>query len=64
MGKKYITMEKIDFVLIWVDDNDLVWQDSLRKYTQLESGDARPVRFRDWGTLRYWFRGVEKFAPW
>ena len=20
--------------------------------------------FRDWGTLRYWFRGVEKCAPW
>ena len=64
MVKKYSTMEKIDFVLIWVDDNDPAWQESLRKYSQLESVDARPVRFRDWGTLRYWFRGVEKFAPW
>ena len=22
------------------------------------------ARYRDWETLRYWFRGVEKFAPW
>ena len=24
----------------------------------------RDARYRDWETLRYWFRGVEKFAPW
>src|SRR5690606_39009951 len=22
------------------------------------------ARFRDYGFLKYWFRGVEKFAPW
>ena len=22
------------------------------------------VRYRDWDTLKYWFRGVEKYAPW
>lgn len=22
------------------------------------------MRYRDWGLLRYWFRGVENFAPW
>lgn len=22
------------------------------------------ARYRDWGILRYWFRGVEKYAPW
>ncbi|MBQ6357217.1 MAG: capsule biosynthesis protein CapK, partial [Solobacterium sp.] len=21
-------------------------------------------RFKDWGLFKYWFRGVEKFAPW
>lgn len=20
--------------------------------------------YREWGTFKYWFRGVEKFAPW
>lgn len=57
-------MEKIDFVLIWVDDSDPQWQEAYRHYSELEFGDARTIRFRDWGTLRYWFRGVEKFAPW
>lgn len=57
-------MDKIDFVLIWVDDSDPEWQQSYKHYSEIEFGDARAVRFRDWGTLRYWFRGVEKFAPW
>lgn len=57
-------MEKIDFVLIWVDDSDPVWQESYKKYSQIEFGDFRSIRFRDWGTLKYWFRGVEEFAPW
>ena len=26
--------------------------------------DASEIRYRDWRTLRYWFRGVERFAPW
>lgn len=26
--------------------------------------DASAERYRDWDTLRYWFRGIEKFAPW
>ncbi len=57
-------MNKIDFVLIWVDNNDPLWQESYRHYSKIEFGDSRTVRFRDWGTLKYWFRGVEKFAPW
>jgi len=26
--------------------------------------DASESRYRDWDNLRYWFRGVERFAPW
>lgn len=26
--------------------------------------DIREERYRDWDNLQYWFRGVEKFAPW
>lgn len=57
-------MDKIDFVLIWVDDKDPIWQYSYQYYSKIELGDSRSIRFRDWGTLKYWFRGVEKFAPW
>lgn len=53
----------IDFVLLWVDGNDPEWQRLFLKYKG-ESGDRRPLRFRDMGVLRHWFRGVEKFAPW
>lgn len=53
----------IDFVLIWVDSTDPEWQKEFLKYRGTE-GNKRACRFRDMGTLRYWFRGVEKFAPW
>lgn len=55
--------EHIDFVLIWVDSSDPEWQAEFLKYRGAE-GDKRVCRFRDMGTLRYWFRGVEKFTPW
>lgn len=54
----------MDFVLIWVDGNDPVWRSEYNKYALSTGGDRREVRFRDWDNLQYWFRGVEKFAPW
>lgn len=54
----------IDFVITWVDGSDPIWRKEKEKYQIAELGDAKESRYRDWGTLRYWFRGVEKFAPW
>lgn len=59
-----IKEEKIDFVIPWVDGADPVWLAKKSKYSAKSGEDARVNRYRDWGTLRYWFRGVEKFAPW
>ena len=58
-------MEKIDFVIIWVDGNDKEWQKEKAKYkpSDMLNSDT-PVRYRDWDNLQYWFRGVEKFTPW
>lgn len=57
--------DKIDIILPWVDSLDKVWLDSYNKYTnQYNEGDKRIIRFRDWGLLRYWFRGIEKNMPW
>lgn len=58
--------KKIDFVVIWVDGNDEKWQQEKQKYMpeDKKSIDTRNIRYRDWENLRYWFRGVEKFAPW
>lgn len=60
-------MEKeiIDFVIIWVDGNDPEWRKEKEKYEpNTQDVDSRNIRYRDWDNLQYWFRGVEKFAPW
>lgn len=58
-------MTKIDFVVTWVDGTDLEWQEKKKKYGKKEvKGSNSLTLYRDWGTLKYWFRGVEKFAPW
>lgn len=54
----------MDFVLIWVDGSDPVWKKEYNHYKGVIDGDKREIRFRDWDNLRYWFRGIEKFAPW
>lgn len=59
-------MNKIDFVIPWVDGSDPEWQKTFNQYApkSKQINDADAARFRDWGLLPYWFRGVEKFAPW
>lgn len=60
--------QNIDFVITWVDGNDPEWQ--REKKARLghmgipASVDDRKERYRDWDNLQYWFRGVEKYAPW
>ena len=61
-------MEKIDFVLPWVDGADPRWRAEKQRYEADEpfaEGDANDdCRYRDFGLLRYWFRAVERFTPW
>lgn len=57
----------IDFVITWVDMNDPKWkQDFARTKGIIDNSQNQlsEARFRDYGLLKYWFRGVEKFAPW
>ncbi|MDR1518115.1 MAG: Stealth CR1 domain-containing protein [Dysgonamonadaceae bacterium] len=57
----------IDFVITWVDMNDLKWQKEFAAYSgkiDNSKNEVTEARFRDHGLLKYWFRGVEKFAPW
>lgn len=63
--------EKIDFVLTWVDGSDPAWLAEKRRFDgggadgPCAGGEANAeCRYRDSGLLRYWFRAVEKFAPW
>lgn len=64
-------MEKIDFIVTWVDGNDPLWQEEKHKYENLENNEEmfeqwnnNKIRYRDWEVLKYWFRGIEKNAPW
>lgn len=56
----------IDIVLPWVDGSDPEWFREKNRYQDqaFSSSDDRDARYRDWGLLKYWFRGVEAFAPW
>ena len=58
------SLPEIDFVVMWVDPSDPEWQKEKRSYSPNNSyGDAEE-RYRDWEIFKYWFRGVEKYAPW
>lgn len=55
----------MDIVVLWVDGDDPQWLSERAKFAPVDNSEAvAQVRFRDWGLMRYWFRGVEKFAPW
>ena len=61
-------MEKIDFVLPWVDSDDIKWQRKKKKYAKPSSSkynkDTGVLRYRDTNTLKYALRSIEKFCPW
>lgn len=56
---------EIDIVIAWVDGSDPEWQREKAQFAPSSMPDsASSVRYRDWDNLQYWFRGIEKFAPW
>ena len=57
-------MSNIDFVITWVDGRDPEWRKRKEALSENSFEDEREERYRDWGLLPYWFRGVEKYAPW
>ncbi|MCH5225149.1 MAG: Stealth CR1 domain-containing protein [Muribaculaceae bacterium] len=60
-------MPPIDIVVTWVDMNDPQWKKDFAQYSHqpgIEDNGINQVRFRDYGLFRFWFRGVETFAPW
>lgn len=60
--------QKIDFVITWVNGADPKWKQEkdncMNKFGLRTQADDRKERYRDWDILRYWFRGIENFAPW
>ena len=56
--------EPIDFVVTWVDGNDPAWRAEKAKYDPAYAKGNSDARYRDWNQFMYWFRAVEKYAPW
>lgn len=59
----------VDVVVTWVDGSDEGWVAERARYERSDSSIADDwakgaIRFRDWNTLRYWFRGIEQNMPW
>lgn len=55
----------IDIVVLWVNGTDPLWLAEKRKYLPPSESDSDSVnRYRDWGLLPYWFRAIERNAPW
>lgn len=50
----------MDIVITYVDGNDPVWRKDYEKHTHVP---LMQKRFRDWGTLRYLLRGIERRMP-
>ena len=53
----------------WMDPYDDNWRREKAKYWAIEINDPdydpnQVARFRDWDNFHFWFRAVEKFAPW
>ncbi|MBF0806144.1 MULTISPECIES: Stealth CR1 domain-containing protein [unclassified Streptococcus] len=66
-----MTQEKIDFVVTWVDGSDPVWLERKKACLQEKFGieldsskEDGEERYRDFGLFQYWFRSIEKYAPW
>ena len=65
----------MDFVITWVDGQEESWKKKRKLYEssigddQAHDGqgdsakDLGEARYRDPGLLRFWFRGVERYAP-
>lgn len=50
----------MDIVITYVNGNDPEWKKDYEKYTNVP---VMEKRFRDWGTLKYLLRGVERHMP-
>lgn len=67
MGVAFKMNKQIDFVVTWVDGDDPKWRQKHDEYLNIDSdGDHADSesRYRDFDTFKYWFRAVEKYAPW
>ena len=64
----------IDIVVTYLNDKDETWREQFTYWKNRETSSGKAdinnrqafgeERLRDWGTFKYWFRGIEKNCPW
>ena len=54
----------IDIVIPWVDGSDPKWIAEKQKYIGNVTKSVHNFDYQDWNTLKYWFRGIDKYMPW
>lgn len=59
----------IDIVIPWVDGDDPEWKKEFEIYKKamdasFDGFSNSVIRYTDWGTLKYWFRAIEKYMSW
>lgn len=57
-------MNEIDIVIPWVNPEDDIWFNEYKEACKQFDGDKTPQRIRDFGTIIYLLRGIEKNMPW
>lgn len=58
---------KIDFVVLWVNGQDKNWLKKKESFSSKNNPNSKlnsNERYRDYDTLKFWFRSVEKYANW
>ena len=62
MTKRSMQSSTLDFVITWVDGSDPAWLDEKSHF----ASGSEPITGKNaprLGSLKYWFRGIEKMHP-
>lgn len=58
----------VDIIVPWVDGSDAAWLTEKASYEgpiwDVDGERNSAKRYRDLNLMKYWFRGIENFAPW
>lgn len=54
----------IDIVVPWVDGSDAEWKKVHNQFNSDNNSDDDISRYRSWDIFKFWFRAIEKNAPW
>ena len=50
---KNIKKSEVDFVILYVDCNDVAWQNKKMQYSTDTKSDVSVARYRDWNNLKF-----------